>query len=183
MQVQLASRQPLGFYNLSSPFFPFVRSLYETAFPPYERRNWEQLVSMLPLPNMQVIVAKQMDDYIGFAIYWQIENWYFLEHLAVHPSQEGKGLGSQMMQWLLQQSNRQLLLETELPTNEESRRRVRFYEKLGLQIAPFIYQQPPYRRGETTPAMHIMSLPAIEDDRLFQHLTNIIRQQVFEAFY
>lgn len=171
------------FSKISHSDFLFIRSLYECSFPPYERRHWEQLLSMLSLSNMQVIVAKQEDAPIGFAIYWQIEGWFFLEHLTVHPQQEGKGYGSQLMQWLLQQSCNQLLLETELSTDEISQRRIQFYEKLGLQIAPFFYQQPPYRRGETTPAMHIMSAPEIEDEKLFQQLTTAICKQVFEAFY
>lgn len=106
---------------------------------------------MLPLPNMQVIVAKQVEVPVGFAIYWKIESWYFLEHLAIHPLHEGNGYGSQLLQ--------------------------------GLQIAPFPYQQPPYRRGETTPAMHILSVPPIIKADLFLEITLAIRRQVFEAFY
>lgn len=173
----------LSFSSISLPDYPFIRSLYEYAFPVYERRKWEQLLSVLSLKNMQVMVAKQDDTSIGFAIYWQIHGWYFLEHLAVHPDYEGKGFGSEMMQWLLEQSGNQLLLETELPTDEVSTRRIRFYQKLGLQIAPFFYQQPPYRRGETTPAMHIMSAPIISKEAVFNQITIAIRQQVFEAFY
>lgn len=163
--------------------YPFLCSLYEAAFPPYERRSWEQLLNMLPLPNMQVIVAKQEDEPIGFAIYWKIEAWLFLEHLAIHPQHEGKGYGTQLLIWLLQQCNQNLLLEAELPTDETSQRRIRFYQKAGLQIAPFPYRQPPYRRGETTPAMYIMSVPQITDAIQFEHLTSTILQQVFEAFY
>ena len=138
---------------------------------------------MLPLLNMQVIIMKVNVEPVGFAIYWEIENWYFLEHLAVHPQQEGKGYGGKIMQWLLQQSGNKLLLEAELPTDEVSRRRIHFYEKLELQIAPFFYQQPPYRRGETTPAMHILSNPRITNADEFVSITTAIRQQIFEAFY
>jgi GNAT superfamily N-acetyltransferase len=173
----------LDFLNLTLATQPFVRSLYECSFPPYERRHWEQLLSMLSLPNMQVTIAKQENEPIGFAVYWKINSWYFLEHLAIHPVHESKGFGTAFMQWLLQQSGNHLLLETELPTDEKGRRRIYFYEKLGMRIAPFSYQQPPYRRGETTPAMHIMSAPAIVDENIFRHLTTTIRQQVFEAFY
>lgn len=132
---------------------------------------------------MQVVVAKQGNNLIGFAIYWQLENWYFLEHLAIDPIYEGKGYGSAFMQYLLQQSGNRLLLETELAIDKISERRIGFYQKLGLQIAPFPYRQPPYRRGETTPAMHIMSVPVIDNLQEFESMTTIIRQQVFEAFY
>jgi ribosomal protein S18 acetylase RimI-like enzyme len=183
MKMMNATDARLNFVPLSYLDHSFVHSLYECSFPPYERRSWEQLIIMLLLPNMQLVVVKQKDEPVGFAVYWQIEGWYFLEHLAVHPTQKGKGFGSAIMKWLMQQSSNKLLLETELPTDEKSQRRIRFYERLNLQEAPFFYQQPPYRRGETTPAMYIMSQPAIKDEELFNHLTGIIRQQVFEAFY
>jgi GNAT superfamily N-acetyltransferase len=173
----------LSVQSISLSDYPFVRSLYESAFPVYERRNWDQLVSMLPLPNMHITVAQQNEEPIGFATYLQINDWYFLEHLAIHPSFEGKGFGSEIMQWLLIQSSHQLLLETELPIDEISHRRICFYQKLGLQIAPFFYQQPPYRRGETTPAMHVMSVPIITDEKAFTNITAAIKQEVFEAFY
>lgn len=169
--------------SLSPAHSSFVRNLYENAFPIYERRTWEQLLCLLPQQAMQVMVAEQNEILIGFAIYWKLDNWYFLEHLAIDPLHEGKGYGSAFIQYLLQQSNNQLLLETEIATNEISHRRIRFYEKSGLQTAPFYYQQPPYRKGESTPAMHIMSVPVIVEEDEFKSITTIIRQQVFEAFY
>ncbi len=132
---------------------------------------------------MQVMVAIQNEEPVGFAVYWKLHYWYFLEHLAFDPLHGSKGYGTAVMQYLLQLSGNHLLLETELSTDETSNRRIKFYEKLGLQIAPFRYQQPPYRKDELTPAMHIMSVPAITDEKKFVSITSAIRQQVFEAFY
>ena len=174
---------PLSFVLLSTPYHPFVRHLYERAFPWYERRTWQQLVRLLPQQVMQVIVAIQNEEPVGFAVYWKLNNWYFLEHLAIDPLHGSKGYGTAVMQYLLQLTGCRLLLETELSTDETSSRRINFYEKLGLQIAPFRYQQPPYRKGESPPAMHIMSVPVIADEKEFVSITTIIRRQVFEAFY
>lgn len=135
------------------------------------------------MPHMWALVAKTGSEPVGFAIYWKIENWYFLEHLAVHPQQEDKGYGSKILQQLLQNSENKMLLEAELPTNDAGQKRIRFYEKAGFQIAPFFYQQPPYRLGEATPAMHILSIPQLIDADAFANITTAIRQQVFEAFY
>lgn len=171
------------FIPLSSLHYPFVRNLYESAFPYYERRTWEQLLSMLSQKAMQIVVVKGEEKLAGFAVYWKLNNWYFLEHLAIDPLREGKGFGSAVMQYLLQQSGNQLLLETELAVDEISNRRIRFYQKQGLQIAPFHYRQPPFRLGEFPPAMHIMSVPVITSEDEFASITSLIRQQVFEAFY
>lgn len=137
----------------------------------------------MPQQAMQVMVAMQMEEPVGFAIYWKIHHWYFLEHLAIDPLHGSKGYGTAVMQYLLQISGSHLLLETELATTETSHRRIKFYKRLGLQTAPFHYRQPPYRKDESTPAMHILSVPAITDEKEFVSITTIIRQQVFEAFY
>lgn len=138
---------------------------------------------MLPQKAMQVMVSKQHEEPVGFAIYWKLNNWYFLEHLAISPVHGGNGYGTALMQYLLHLSGNRLLLETELATDETGKRRIRFYQKLGLQITPFHYQQPSYRKDELTPVMHMMSTPAISDKDEFVNISSIIRQQVFEAFY
>jgi hypothetical protein len=52
-----------------------------------------------------------------------------------------------------------MLLEVEPGEDEISRRRILFYERLGMKLCPFDYKQPPYRKNEKPFPMLIMSFP------------------------
>lgn len=159
-----------------------IKQLYENAFPLHERRTWAALLSMLTDRLMRLEAVFQEQSFIGFVIYWNIDKWWFIEHIAIEPVFRAKQLGTQVIRHLKAASDQKLLLETELPVAGEAIWRVRFYEKQGLIALPFTYFQPPYRKDETEVAMLLMATTTFSVDE-YEYITNRIRGEVYERFY
>ncbi len=157
-----------------------IQSLYETAFPERERRDFSQLLTLLEVDNMQLISVEDASIAIGFLIQWEFDKFIYLEHFAIDLSHRGKNYGSKIIQQVIQNTPKFLLLEVEPPGDEIGARRVKFYDKLGLKICPFDYQQPPYRKNETAFPMLIMSYPRELSKVAFEQYTAIIKAEVYE---
>jgi len=160
-----------------------IKSWYETSFPADERRSFEALCQLLPCPDMHLCGLVIHRKLIGFILYWQWPDMLFVEHFAVDPAQRGKQYGQQALNQLLQLKSPYVLLEVELPQDEISRRRIRFYERQGFSLNSFSYAQPPYQAGNPAIPMHLMSIPAISDQATFDARTKLIKERVYERFY
>ncbi len=165
------------------PALPFIQVLYESSFPFRERREWHQVLTLLSQESMRLMVVVEESTYVGFAIVWKIGSWHFVEHLAIDPEQRGKQYGSQVMNEIIDYAQHRIILEVEPGNDEIANRRIRFYEKLGLHLVPFAYQQPPYRLGEEPIPMQLMSMPAIESASKLGGIAQVIKATVYEAFY
>ena len=69
----------------------------------------------------------------------------YVEYLAVREERRGGGIGTRVMrEFLGSMADVPVVLEVELPVCQLTRRRVGFYEKLGLRLMPDFYVQPSY---------------------------------------
>lgn len=165
------------------PALSFIQELYESSFPFRERREWQQVLSLLSQAPMRLLVAAEEGTYIGFVIGWHVGSWYFVEHLAIDPTQRGKQYGSRVMEQLIDYGRQRIILEVEPGEDETRQRRIRFYEKLGFHLVTFGYQQPPYRAGEEPVPMQLMSMPAITSASKLDAIAQVIKSTVYEPFY
>jgi ribosomal protein S18 acetylase RimI-like enzyme len=68
-----------------------------------------------------------------------------VEYLAVKEKLRGDGIGTRVMrEFLSRMADVPVVLEVELPVCQLTRRRVGFYERLGLRLMPDFYVQPSY---------------------------------------
>ena len=72
-----------------------------------------------------------------------------------------------------------VVLEVEMPTEEMSKRRIGFYERLGFVLDHHVYFQPPYRRGEALLEMRLMTHGELDLERSFKRVKTIIHQNVY----
>lgn len=158
--------------------------LYEEAFPVYERRDSEQLLQLLDLPEIHCYIPTAGNQFAGFYIYWPLDGFWFLEHIAVSPALRGQGFGRQFIQRMLPGAGIKLMLEVERPTDEISRRRIHFYQNVRFTLyADYDYYQPPYRKGESPVPLYLMAAPPLTDTTETALLARSIKQQVYERFY
>jgi ribosomal protein S18 acetylase RimI-like enzyme len=165
---------------------PFVQHLYETTFALHERRDWQQMLALLSEPAMHLgLIAGQamLEQSVGFVMWWELNGWLYVEHMAIEPALRSKGYGKQVITYLTQLSANMLVLEVDLPDSDYAKRRIGFYERLGLVVCPITYVQPPYRKGEAPTPMLLMSMPAIKEVAEFNFITGLIRDQVYERYY
>ncbi|RDV14964.1 GNAT family N-acetyltransferase [Pontibacter diazotrophicus] len=167
------------------PAVSALQNIYEAAFPAEERREFSQLLTLLHQPDMFLYMIASAKEVAGLCIYWQLEGFYFLEHLAIDPAHQGHGLGKHVTQWLLTRSSTKLVLEVERPVDETSQRRIRFYQDLhGFTLHnTFDYHQPPYQRGGQPVPLYLMSAEPIADAAELVQVASHIKQQVYERFH
>jgi ribosomal protein S18 acetylase RimI-like enzyme len=167
----------------SNLYLTTIQPWYEASFPLDERRSFDELTSLLSYPDMHLCVLISESQLVGFIIYWQWDDLVFVEHLAIAPEQRGKQFGQQAMAHLFQLNSPYVVLEVERPTDEISRRRVRFYERQGFVLNAFDYVQPPYQPDKLPVPMRLMSVPALTDQAAFDRLSALIKERVYERFY
>ena len=142
--------------SASHPSLKDLMPLYLESFPREERRELNALLKMLNDPEMYFSAVTVESQLVGFVIFWKFIGFLYIEHLAIFLSQRGKGIGEGVLR-SLQKEGSPILLEAEIPFDEESTRRVAFYKKSGFSSLPIDYHQPPYREGESLLPMTLFS--------------------------
>lgn len=159
----------------------FVKALYQSAFPIQERREWPVLLSMIsPGAEMQLDLVTDQEQPVAFVIWWKISDWLFIEHLAVSSAERGKNYGSRIMHHYLDAAQGNMLLEVEPPLSEEAQRRISFYERLGLHLLEYMYEQPSYRvKGVVYPMRLMSTCKELSDRPTFDDLVEQIKAKVY----
>lgn len=163
-----------------SEIFDKIFKLMEESFPEEEYREYKEQKKLLYKPEYSIITKKDKEDnLLGFISSWKIDKFNFIEHFAVNPSMRGKGIGSEMLKDFIKNSTHPIILEVELPNNEMSIRRIKFYEKLGFVLNHFKYHQMPLRKNCNPIEMYIMSYPKALTLEEFKSIKNSIYKIVY----
>lgn len=122
-------------------------ALYETAFPPEERRPSEMMPPSDPAFHFYAIGDS------GLLTTWEFPGVTYVEHFAVYPETRGQGVGGKALGEL----QGAVILEVEPPEQSpEAARRVRFYERNGFRLLDVDYMQPSYAPGLPSIPLRLM---------------------------
>ena len=152
--------------------------LYAAAFPPEERRTTSDLLRMLNQRDMFLSAILADEQVAGLVVLWKFEGFNYLEHLAVLPSRRKQGIGEAVLKEL-QKEGAPILLEVEIPHDDDSTQRVIFYHRLGFRALPVYYHQPPYRKGEKVVPMMLFSDKSDWDTEVLQKATEHFQNRVY----
>lgn len=154
-----------------------IRDIYTGAFPPEERRDWQQVQGLLAGEAPFWLKAAYADEgLVGFITGWDFPDFIYMEHFATAPSARNKGYGAVIFREILSSCERPHVIEVERPDNEMAMRRIGFYERLGLKISDRDYLQPPYAEGGSPVPMFIMTDKGYE-----KRWAEEIRRKVYSA--
>jgi ribosomal protein S18 acetylase RimI-like enzyme len=168
--------------SVSDPLFVGMFNLYCNAFPANERRSWDGLEFELTYQKLFFANAiMQQGKFVGLLNFWNFETFWYIEHLAVVPIERGHHIGTEIMEIFKSKIKDPILLEVELPTIDQAKRRIGFYEKLGFSILPHNYIQPPYEVGGIPVPMLLMSNePTFASDH-FERVKELLYEKVYHA--
>lgn len=162
--------------------FEHIFALMKASFPTSERRNYTGQKELLADPNYRLITETNSDNQvIAFMAVWEFPSFRFIEHIAVDPNTRGSGIGGKIMASYMEESSKPILLEVEYPDTDMAQRRIGFYERLGFQLNPFDYVQPPLQKGETYLPLKIMSYPQILTEEEFTDRKEILYTNVYKV--
>ena len=164
----------------NSPLSGLVEKTYNESFPEVERRDFSLVRKLLVEDSRFELLALSRDGvYVGFITAWQFDGFVYAEHFAVDPSARNGGIGSRAMRSFLALHKDPVVLEVEMPTDEMSRRRIGFYERLGFVLDTHTYQQPPYRPGDGWFEMRLMTYGSIH----LSHSVEQVRDTIYRNVY
>ncbi|OIP82620.1 MAG: hypothetical protein AUK44_07325 [Porphyromonadaceae bacterium CG2_30_38_12] len=167
--------------NIYSRDFEELYSLYTHAFPIFQRRSWAGIEQVFnKKPNFSCNIIKQDDVFVGLLSYWTFDKFVYIEHFAIHPNFQNKGIGSDVMKQFMQQISLPIVIETETPRNIQANQRINFYERLGFYIIPEFYMQPPYDNGQVILSMLIMTTDYHFVSKHFQQVKNTLYKEVYK---
>lgn len=165
----------MTFKNLEESDFSSFFSLMERSFPASERRDSEKAMTIFnTFPFYHVIGHKNENEVVAFLAYWNFNDYYFIDHLAVSHEYRGKKLGSCLVEYFLKDISGTVVLEVEPPEDEITKKRILFYERLGFHLNHFPYTQPPMQMGQPSVELKIMSYPNPLDLEEFKNVCKVI---------
>ncbi len=160
--------------TIKDPLFSFCWELYVAAFPENERRDLYYHTETMSREQFHCDVVLNSDEPIGILFWWDLSGFTFVEHLATTPAVRGAGYGNQILSELISVSRKPILLEVEHPEDEISRRRIKFYERMGFVLNNHPYRHPSYQQieGEFVDLMIMTHPNSITESELQHFISN-----------
>lgn len=138
--------------------YEILMSLYMYAFPEEERRDMDVLHSLIQSEKRMCFCVIEHDSVAaGLLVYWDFDDFVFLEHFAVFESMRGKNIGGMLLEYVNKTFGKDIILEVEHPETEIAARRIGFYKRHGYRVVDMIYAQPSYREKGVHYPMLLMS--------------------------
>lgn len=161
--------------------FDYFYSLLEEDFCWEERKDKERELSSFIHPRFSPCFIYDNDKLVGYFCYWEFKNFIFGEHLAILKELRDSGIGTRFISEFLKGCNKLVLIEVEHPTTIQSKRRIKFYKKLGFKMnEKYNYIQPSYHpTGETVPLI-IASHPTLINENDYKKYTQLIKEEVYD---
>lgn len=168
----------------NAQLFDKAFKLYEASFPIEERRDSSEQQRVLSKEDYHFDLIMQQNSFIGIMLYWETNDFIFLEHFATLHELRGQGYGKQALD-LLKAKEKTILLEIEPPIDNNSQRRYGFYLRNGFIMNPYYHIQAKYRLGAEDFELKILSYPDIlakEEYRSFyEYMTREIGIQLYKS--
>ncbi len=158
-----------------------IREIYENSFPPDERRDFELVTELIDNKLFTLYGIIFENNTIGMLSGWSFIDFTYIEHFAIDSKFRNNGAGSFIFQKFINQTTNKIILEVDLPTDEISLKRIKFYTKFGFSICKETYIQPPYDKNKEAVPMLIMSNVDIESFEDFEYLKNTIYKNVYSV--
>ena len=169
--------------NTTHPMYPAARELYQISFPFHEQREAPSQAAILQSPDYHFGLLYDGEVFVGLALYWETEDFLYIEHLCIQPALRNRRYGQQALA-LLQEKGKPVILEIDPPVEELAKRRKGFYERCGFAAVPFPHVHPPYHRESKGHDLVIMSAPRpvtrAEYDRFAAYLRETVMDRAFD---
>jgi len=106
-------------------------NLHSETFPEYERFQETPLLANLidNAPSMQFNAIYEDEELVGFFIYWNLEDSYYIHFIAVFPEMRNRKIGQKVLDWVSENLHFPVFLESEVPYDEMTARRLNFYKR------------------------------------------------------
>lgn len=175
----------IRFYSHNTPMtrekFSHLYNIMEYSFPPTERGSEALHYSEYNRPEFRCMCYEPDGVPAAFLNYYELsdDNIIFIEHFAVDISLRGKGTGSAMLKELMTSAADSLIvLEVEPPEGDAEKRRISFYQRIGLVFNPGEYFQPEFYGLSPAIPLNLMTSRPIDYEQ-FESVKSLIHCKVY----
>ena len=168
------------FERITEKTFDEVFPLLEAAFPVTELREKERQKAMLAEECYRLYGVRKDGVFAAVFATWEIEDFLYIEHFAVKEEYRNGGYGGNLLDILLEEKGRPMVLEVEEPEDVLTRRRIGFYERHGLVYNDYPYLQPPMREGQGMLPLKLMTKPSAINEATYQRYKKLIHKIVYK---
>lgn len=155
--------------------------IYREAFPECEQWREEAYARAFADPDFEADALRMEGAVVGLLFHWRYGTYRYVEHLAIDPALRGRNLGSQALEALRERSEG-VVLEIDPPEDERSRRRLRFYERLGFVRNDHPYVHPSYRQPFCAHRLVLMSYPGALDRDAARRFADFVRERILRLY-
>lgn len=166
-----------------TPDYEAVWRLYNSAFPPDERRqfpapdDFRLFAEEKNKEGFRIMVFEKDGEFAGFLSFWHFGEEAYVEHFAIEEAMRGQGIGGDALDEFVKMAGSPVILEVEIPETPEAKRRIVFYQRHGFRTEEdFPYIQPPYSPEQSSLPMLLMThgygRKALEESvgRIYRHV-------------
>ena len=164
--------------------FDEVYKIMEEAFPVDEIRTYEDQKAILlenPKFNPFVLKNEKTGEIEGFISVYNFSNFFYIEHFAIKYKYRNNGLGSKILQEILNLYKGRVCLEAEVPNTEIAIRRIEFYKRNGFLKNDYDYIQPPMSKGRKPVPLVILTTGGNISKEEFQEIKNTLYKEVYKT--
>lgn len=170
--------------NANSPLFKELWKTYEVSFPASERRSLVDQIKILHHPRYRLEAWMNDDErggpiFVGLMGWWEYDDFRYLEHLAISPVARSGGMGGKILLGWMSASEKPVFLEIDVVTDDISRRRLGFYQRLGFVENDMKHSQPDFQgKGGAVP-LRVLSYPGSMSRSQYAALDNALQRDVW----
>lgn len=168
------------FERITEETFDRIFPLLEAAFPVTELRRKEDQRALLQEEYYRLYGVKKDGDFAAVFATWEMDDFLYIEHFAVKEEYRNGGYGGRLLDILLEEKGRPMVLEVEVPEDELTRRRIGFYSRHGLVYNEYPYLQPPMRKGQDMLPLRFMTKPGAIDEKTYERYKKRIYKYVYK---
>ncbi len=162
--------------------FDKIFAIMEQSFPIDEYRPYEAQKALFSDPAYRVYGETDNNGRIlSFIALWELENCLFVEHLASAKEYRNMGLGSKLLRFAQESSDKLVCLEVEPPETPLSIRRIGFYQRNGFHLNPYPYAQPSLSPGQSPVPLFIMTSGRGIRETEFTGIRDTLYRRVYHA--
>ncbi|NLA88207.1 MAG: GNAT family N-acetyltransferase [Clostridiales bacterium] len=162
--------------------FDKIYHLMEKSFPSDEYRTYEEQKTLLNNYGYSVYVLyDESQDIKAFIAVWEFNKFAYIEHFVVNPEHRNGGLGTNMLNGLVELLGKTVCLEVEPPNTEMASRRIGFYKRNNFFLNEYPYMQPPISQGKNTIPLFIMTSGSKVDEETFEQIKGTLYTKVYKC--
>ncbi|MGG4664172.1 GNAT family N-acetyltransferase [Providencia vermicola] len=156
-----------------------VNQLYDQAFPRYEQRSYQGRKSILNHDDYYLYYFTDNNVFVGFIGCWKINEYFYIEHLAISDSLRGQGYGQKVLKQFCHDVGL-VILEIDPVIDEISQKRLSFYQHCGFQQNEYKHAHPSYYPENKPHKLEVLSFPQAIDKETYQQFNQMLQTVVME---